>query len=200
MRNPALILASSSPYRRALLQRLRLDFSCHAPEVDEARREDEDPEALATRLARAKAQAVARQEPGALVIGSDQVASLDGQPFGKPGSADTARRQLERSSGRCVRFDTAVALARDDTLLACRSVPFEVQFRSLSASQIARYVELEKPLDCAGSFRWEGLGISLFRSLRGDDPTALEGLPLIALVDMLAAQGVNPLAPRQPAP
>lgn len=188
-----LILASTSPYRRALLQRLRLSFTCVPPEIGEDPRAGEAPQALATRLAQEKALAVSRRHPAALVLGSDQVASLDAALFGKPGSAEAARRQLARCSGHCVRFDTAVALAQDHSLVASRCVAVDVQFRHLTAAEIARYVEVDTPLDCAGSFRWESLGVALFERLVSDDPTALEGLPLIAVCDMLRAAGINPL-------
>jgi septum formation protein len=189
-----LILASRSPYRRALLERLRLPFRCMAADVDESPRPGETPVELAERLAAQKALAVSARDPAALVIGSDQVASRDGVAFGKPGTTERAREQLRRSSGRIVHFHTAVALARGGELVDQCCEPFAVHFRELSDGEIARYVELEQPLDCAGSFRWEQLGIALFSALRGDDPTALEGLPLIRLTAMLAHQGLNPLA------
>jgi len=184
-----LVLASSSPYRRALLERLGVPFEVRVPDVDEARRADESPAALAQRLALAKANAVARELPGAIVIGSDQVAELDGQALGKPGDAATARAQLERSSGRSVRFHTAVAvLGGPQPLTHCDLT--EVVFRRLTAPEIAAYVERDAPLDCAGSFRSEGLGAALFERVATDDPSALIGLPLIAVARMLRETGV----------
>ena len=193
-----LILASTSPYRRALLERLRLPFRCLPPQIDEEFRDGEAPSDSACRLAQEKAVAVSNLHRDALVIGSDQVPSIDGEAFGKPGDAQRAKAQLRRSSGRSVRFDTAVTLAQGGRALDTRCVPFFVDFRALSDAEIAAYVELEEPLDCAGSFRWEGLGIALFTALRGTDPTALEGLPLITLSEMLAAQGINPLMAAEP--
>lgn len=190
---PTLILASTSPYRRALFERLRLPFSCRAPQVPEDSRDGEPPRERATRLAAEKACAVSRAHPEALVIGSDQVASLAGRHVDKPGSAENARQQLRASSGQCVHFDTAVALAQRGQLLEHCCTPFEVRFRALGEGEIERYVALEQPFDCAGSFRWECLGITLFEQLRGDDPTALEGLPLIALSRMLRERGISPL-------
>jgi septum formation protein len=188
-----LVLASTSPYRRALLERLRLPFETMAPEVDETPHADEPPQQLARRLAREKALDASGRRAGALVIGSDQVASCDGKLLAKPGTAQRACDQLRLCSGRSARFDTAVCLARDSKVVGERCVPSEVLFRALDEEAVRRYVALERPLDCAGSFRWERLGISLFAALRGDDPTALEGLPLIALCDLLRDQGVDVL-------
>jgi septum formation protein len=186
---PDLILASTSPYRRQLLERLQLPFSCIAPGVDEAPAIDEAPEQLALRLGRAKALAVAHQAPDARVLGSDQVAWLPPTLLGKPGTSAAACAQLALCSGQTVTFYTSVVLAQDQTVLGERCVCTSVQFRALSEAMIARYVALEQPLDCAGSFRWEGLGICLFTALRSDDPTALEGLPLIATCDLLRSAG-----------
>lgn len=146
--------------------------------------------ALATRLARAKALAVAADEPDALVLGSDQAAAVDGVLLNKPGTAAAARAQLALCGARTVMFHTAVALCRRDTVIVETCVDTEVVFRPLSDAEIADYVARDEPLDCAGSFRWEGLGISLFEALRSDDPTALEGLPLIAVARMLRAEGL----------
>jgi septum formation protein len=187
-----LVLASSSRYRRELLSRLLLQFRVEAPDVDETPRENEAPPALAGRLARAKALAVAARNPGALVIGSDQVAEVDGRALGKPGTAERARAQLAASSGRAVVFHTAICLA-DARALPVRefatSDMTRVVFRTLSADEIARYVERENPVDCAGSFKSEGLGIALFERIETTDPTALIGLPLIALADLLRRAG-----------
>lgn len=188
---PRLILASTSPYRRQLLQRLQLPFSCLAPGVDETPAGAESPEQLALRLGRAKALAVAQRQPDALVLGSDQVAWLEPTLLGKPGSSARACEQLALCSGRAVTFYTSVALAGAQGPLGERCVRTVVQFRELSTAMIERYVELEQPLDCAGSFRWEGLGICLFASLHSSDPTALEGLPLIASCDLLREAGYN---------
>ena len=190
-----LILASTSPYRRRLLERLGLAFCCVAPETDETPGLNEAPEGLARRLSDAKALAVSSAHPDALVIGGDQVAALLSRHanegfLGKPGSIARAEEQLGRCSGRRVEFYTAVSLACNDAILAQRCVPTTVTFRTLSAAQISAYVVRDQPLDCAGSFRWEGLGISLFSAISSDDPTALEGLPLIATCDMLQSAGV----------
>lgn len=189
-----LVLASGSAYRRELLGRLGLPFTVDKPGTDESARPGESPADLASRLARDKALAVAARHPGALVIGSDQVADCGGQVLGKPGNEATARAQLRTSSGRTVTFWTALALARIDGGQAARVreavVRCDVEFRELGDAEIARYVALEQPLDCAGSFKSEGLGVILFRRLVTDDPTSLVGLPLIALCDMLRAEGV----------
>ncbi|MGC9457168.1 MAG: Maf family protein [Halothiobacillaceae bacterium] len=194
--NEQLILASSSPYRRDLLARLGLPFDCIRPEVDETARPGESPEALVVRLARAKAAVVARACPGRLVIGSDQVAVLDGQILGKPGGHEQARRQLQAASGRTVRFLTGLCLLTDQGPGECDLVPFDVRFRSLTDREIEAYLQRERPYDCAGSFKSEGLGVMLFESMTGEDPTALIGLPLIRLCAMLRAVGVDPLAPQ----
>ena len=181
-----LILASTSPYRRALLERLQIPFSCVPPEVDETPINGERPDALAMRLSVAKAHAVARLHPGALVIGSDQVASLNAAALGKPGTLERARAQLAACSGKRVTFFTGLAVINADRGLALQTMaPFDVHFRELAPTEIDRYLEREQPFDCAGSFKVEGLGITLFERLQGDDPTALEGLPLIALSAML---------------
>lgn len=187
-----IILASTSPYRRQLLQRLAVSFVCEAPEVDETPLPDEPPAELATRLALAKAHAVAKRYPDALVIGSDQVAELDGRLLGKPGTYEAALDQLTASSDRCVHFFTGVAVCRQRS--GHERVHLEqvrVTFRQLSRAETARYLELEQPYDCAGSFKAEGLGISLFRSVESTDPTSLEGLPLIALSGMLRELNVQ---------
>ena len=183
-----LILASTSPYRRELLQRLRLPFETARPEVDETPLRGESPGQLVRRLARAKADAVAARHPGAWVIGSDQVADLDGRPLGKSGGRAAAIAQLAGMSGRVVDFHTAVCLRRgDDEQLALDLT--RVRFRPLALEEIERYVDAEQPFDCAGSFKCEGLGITLFEAIESHDPTALVGLPLIALSGMLRAAG-----------
>jgi 7-methyl-GTP pyrophosphatase len=187
---PRLILASTSRYRRELLERLRLPFDVAAPEVNESPLPDESPRTLVTRLAFAKATAVAAMFPGAWVIGSDQVATFDGAVLGKPGSPEVAHAQLAAMSGRTVEFLTAVSLVHDDARrhLSAMNVT-TVQFRSLDREEIARYVAVENPLDCAGSFKSESLGIVLFDAIQTQDPTALIGLPLIATARLLREAG-----------
>lgn len=185
-----LVLGSTSPYRRELLARLRLPFSVDRPAVDESPLGGEAPAALAERLAEAKARDVASRHPGAWVIGSDQVAELDGRAIGKPGDAATAFAQLRAASGHAVRFHTAVALVRDGDFAAPVHLDrTEVRFRTLADDEIRRYLEAEQPFDCAGSFKCEGLGISLFDAIDNRDPTALVGLPLVALARLLRAAG-----------
>lgn len=186
-----LLLASTSPYRRSLMERLDLEFSVCSPDVDETPRAGESPMDLVRRLAEAKARAGAAQAGRALVIGSDQVAVVGGEVLGKPGSAERACAQLTRLSGQRVVFLTGLCLfnsAEDRTQLEV--VPFSVVFRHLSSTQIQDYVRREQPFNCAGSFKSEGLGIALFERMEGDDPTALIGLPLIRLVGMLEAEGL----------
>ncbi|CAN5617687.1 Maf family protein [soil metagenome] len=184
-----LLLASTSPYRRALLARLRLPFDVMPPEVDETALAGETPLALVQRLAQAKAAAVAMRAGDAWAIGSDQVAELDGQALGKPGSADAAVAQLSALAGRNVPFHTAVALVHSDGRHFTAVDTTRVQVRALTAAEIARYVAQERPYDCAGSFKSEGLGIALFESIESQDPTALVGLPLIATARLLRQAG-----------
>lgn len=184
-----LILASTSSYRRELLTRLRLPFEAMRPEVDETPQPGESPTCLAERLAVSKARAIARRESGTFVIGSDQVAELMDQPLGKPGSRDAAIAQLGAMSGREVRFRTAVCLQRDDDAPRIAIDTTTVRFRELSLAEIERYVDAERPLDCAGSFKSEGLGIALFEAIETSDPTALIGLPLIATARLLREAG-----------
>jgi septum formation protein len=189
-----LILASTSPHRRSLLERLGLPFISVAPEVDEALLEGELPPDRALRLARAKASSVARLHPGAIVIGSDQVASIgDGaaaQILRKPGNRDTCRRQLLAMSGRSAYFHTGVAIARDATLVS-HLEPTVVRFRTLQASEIDSYMDREPSFDCAGGFKCEGLGVTLFEAIETRDPTALIGLPLIWLCAAFRDIGVK---------
>lgn len=184
-----LILASTSIYRRDLLARLRLPFETARPEVDEHPLRDETPLALAERLAIAKAGVIARREPGAFVIGSDQVAELEGQPLGKPGNRDGAIAQLGAMSGRNVRFLTAVCVQREGDAAKVAIDTTTVRFRALPLAEIERYVDAEQPFDCAGSFKSEGLGITLFDAIESTDPTALIGLPLIATARLLREAG-----------
>jgi septum formation protein len=187
----ALVLASSSTYRRELLARLRLPFSVDVPAIDETPRDGETPSATALRLAREKAQAVAVRHPGSLVIGSDQVATLDDAQIGKPGTHAAALAQLRTMRGRDVVFHTALCLwdGRDGThqLEEVRTV---VRFRDLPDAELDAYLRIEQPYDCAGSAKNEGLGIALLERIDSSDPTALTGLPLIALTGMLRAAGV----------
>ncbi|MCB1865988.1 MAG: septum formation inhibitor Maf [Chromatiales bacterium] len=190
-----LVLASTSPYRRALLERLGLTFEVASPDIDEQRLPGEAPVALVARLAQAKARACAPAFPDALIIGSDQVAALGDAVLGKPGDRTRAIAQLEAASGRTVEFHTGLCLLNARTGRARIVVePFSVHFRSLTRARIENYVDREQPFNCAGSFKSEGLGIALFESLQGDDPNALIGLPLIRLIDLLAAEGVHVLA------
>jgi septum formation protein len=184
-----LILASTSIYRRELLARLRLPFETARPEVDESPLPGESPQALAERLAVAKAGVIAQREPAAFVIGSDQVAELDGRPLGKPGTRDGAFAQLGAMSGRAVQFRTAVCVRHADQAPRLTIDTTTVRFRALSFVEIERYVDAEQPLDCAGSFKSEGLGITLFDAIETADPTALIGLPLIATARLLREAG-----------
>lgn len=191
---PPLILGSTSRYRAELLQRLRLPFDAVAPAVDETPHPGEPPSALALRLALAKAEAVAQLHPLAVVIGSDQVADLDGEPIGKPGSHERAVAQLRRMRGRAVVFQTAVAVVRRDTGFAQSAlVPVTVRFRALGDDEIEYYLRTEQPYDCAGSAKCETLGISLLDAIESDDPTALIGLPLIQTSRLLREAGLDPL-------
>jgi len=189
---PSLVLASTSIYRRQLLERFGLPFETASPQVVETRLPGEAPERLAERLALAKARDVFRSRSDALVIGSDQVAALGAEIFGKPGTVENAVTQLQRMSGQEVLFHTAVALIDGRSgHEQCENILTRVRFRPLSESEIRRYLEREPALDCAGSAKCEGLGITLLDALSGDDPTALIGLPLIALARMLRAAGVE---------
>ena len=187
-----LLLASSSVYRRELLTRLRLPFSCSSPDIDESHRPGETAIELVKRLSLEKAQALANIHPDHLIIGSDQVAVLGGHIIGKPHTHDKAHQQLMSASGASVSFLTGLTLLNSQTghhQTDC--IPFTVHMRTLSAEQIERYLLAEQPYDCAGSFKAEGLGVSLFQRTEGDDATSLVGLPLIRLVDMLLAEGVH---------
>ena len=187
-----LILASTSRYRKTLLEKLDLPFECAAPEVDESPLPDESAEALVARLALAKASAIADQFDQGLIIGSDQVCVCDGQILGKPGTVEKAVAQLMAAQGRSVTFYTSLcvldaASGRTEQLVE----PFTVHFRTLDEAALRRYVEAELPLDCAGSFKCEGMGIVLFKGLEGRDPNALIGLPLIGLIELLARHGLS---------
>jgi septum formation protein len=191
---PQIVLASTSKYRCELLSRLGLPFEVASPGVDEIPLPNEAPQNTARRLAEAKARAVAARFPQAILIGSDQVAVLDGMTLGKPGNHANAVRQLKAVRGKEVVFHTALCLCNAASGRAeTRVVPYYVRFREYSDTQIERYLLREQPYDCAGSARCEGLGIVLIAQMRGNDPNALIGLPLIALTEMLAAQGVSVL-------
>ena len=187
-----LILASSSPFRKELLARLQLSFNCLAPEIDESTLADETALQYVRRLAKAKARVVAQQNPDAIVIGSDQCALLDGQILGKPGNHENALSQLRKAQGKRVVFHTAVCVLQlSSGFCAIEDVPFEVEFRQLSDRQLEHYLRVEEPYQCAGSFKAEGYGSCLFKGMRGDDPSALIGLPLFKLIEMLEAAGVE---------
>lgn len=191
---PALILGSTSRYRRELLSRLHLPFETAAPQVDETARPGEAPAALASRLALEKAHEVATRHPRAIVIGSDQVADLDGEPIGKPGTHERAVMQLTRMSGRTVVFQTAVAVVRAETGFAqSQLASVRVRFRTLEPHEIEHYLRLEQPYDCAGSAKSETLGIALLDAIDSDDPTALVGLPLIRTCALLRQAGLDPV-------
>ena len=194
MKNKPLILASSSIYRQQLLQRLRLPFTAVSPDIDETPRPAEHAADTALRLAEQKARALAGRFPDALIIGSDQVAILNGEAISKPGNHANAVQQLTAASGRSVYFHTALCLLNSGNAeVQTKIASNEVKFRRLTAEQIERYLLAETPYDCAGSAKCEGLGIALIESIRGDDPNALIGLPLIELTTMLMRAGVSVL-------
>lgn len=189
--NRKLILGSTSAYRRELLSRLQVPFSVESPHVDETPLPGEHPAALARRLALAKAQAVAQRFPDCVVIGSDQVADLDGQALGKPGTHERAVAQLRQMRGKTVIFQTAVAVVCQQSGFCQQALaPVKVTFRALDDDEIEAYLRAEQPYDCAGSAKSEGLGITLLQSIENDDPTALVGLPLIRTSQMLRAAGI----------
>ena len=189
-----LVLGSTSPFRRELLGKLGIAFEVASPDIDERPQENETPEALVRRLSREKALAVARTFPRHLIIASDQVAVIDGHILGKPGSHENATRQLQSASGKTVEFLTGLCLYNSKSEhLQLDVVPFRVVFRKLDDADIEHYLQREKPYNCAGSFKSEGLGIALFQRLEGDDPNSLIGLPLIRLIDMLKAEGLQVL-------
>ncbi|MBZ0057590.1 MULTISPECIES: nucleoside triphosphate pyrophosphatase [unclassified Leclercia] len=191
---PNLILASTSPYRRMLLEKLGVPFECAAPDVDESPQPGESPRHLVVRLAQEKAKSLAARFPDHLIIGSDQVCVLDGIITGKPHTEENARQQLLKARGSIVTFYTGLALYNSATgHLQTECEPFDVHFRHLSEQEIEDYVRKERPLNCAGSFKSEGLGIALFDRLDGRDPNTLVGLPLIALCQMLRREHCNPL-------
>lgn len=189
-----IILASTSPWRRMLLEKLGVPFECAAPTTDETPLADESPRHLVLRLAQEKAQSLAQRYPQHLIIGSDQVCVLEGEITGKPHTEEKAHEQLRKASGNIVTFYTGLALFNSATgHLQTECEPFDVHFRHLSDREIEDYVRKERPLQCAGSFKSEGLGITLFERLEGRDPNTLVGLPLIALCQMLRREHRNPL-------
>ncbi|MDX1557457.1 MAG: Maf family nucleotide pyrophosphatase [Marinobacter sp.] len=202
MTRKPILLASSSPYRKTLLERLDLPFICASPDIDESPQPGESGESLATRLAENKARALADRFPGHWIIGSDQVACLpDGSLLNKPGNHEQATIQLRQSSGHKVLFLTGLALFDADSgKLESLCEPYNVRFRELTDEEIEAYLQREQPYDCAGSFKMEGLGIALFDALEGRDPNSLVGLPLMALNDMLRRWGRNPLLENRLAP
>jgi len=193
-----LILGSSSPFRAELLNKLGLNFITSSPDIDESALNNETAEQLVQRLSVQKALKIAESYPNALIIGSDQVALLDGVILGKPGNHGNAVKQLTDASGKTVRFLTGLALINSKTGLVQSLVEtFDVSFKTLSANQIEFYLQQEKPYQCAGSFKSEGFGISLFSKLEGEDPNSLIGLPLIRLIDLLNNEGIDVLQPNQ---
>ena len=187
-----LVLASTSPYRRALLEKLRLPFKCVSPDADERPVSGETVEQMVVRLAQLKATSVAADHPDALIIGSDQSAELNGTILSKPGNRENARRQLQASSGQTITFHTGLCLLNTASgAMQSLCEPYSVVFRDLDDGFIDRYLDAEQPYDSVGSFRSEGLGISLFERFEGDDPNTLIGLPLIRLQQMLRAEGID---------
>lgn len=191
-----LILGSSSPFRAALLQKIGLEFITASPDIDETQLDNEQPEELVQRLSEQKAKKIAESYPNALIIGSDQVAVLNGNVLGKPGNHENAMAQLMAASGNTVQFLTGLALFNSQSgHMQSLVEPFEVSFKALSEQQIDFYLRQEQPYQCAGSFKSEGFGISLFSKLNGDDPNSLIGLPLIKLINMLKVEGIDVLNP-----
>ena len=187
-----LILGSTSPFRKALLEKLQIPFLTVSPDIDETRLEGESPTAMVERLSILKAKKIAQDYPNALIIGSDQCAVLNDEVMGKPGNHDNAVMQLEKSSGNRVSFLTGLCLLNSKTGdYQIKSVPFFVHFRALNSVEINNYLYRDTPYNCAGSFKSEGLGITLFKKMEGDDPSALIGLPLIELCSMLGKEGIS---------
>lgn len=187
-----IILGSTSPYRKQLLQRLRIEFNIAAPDIDETRLAGESPQELVTRLSENKAKAVAENFTDSLIIASDQIAVFNGEILGKPGNHEKATQQLVKLSGNTVIFYTGLCLFNTDTTaMQIDVIPFKVIFRKLTVEQIENYLNKEQPYDCAGSFKSEGLGVALFERLEGDDPSALVGLPLIRLCKMFEQESIN---------
>jgi MAF protein len=187
-----LVLASTSPFRKALLQRLRIDFECDSPDIDETPLKDESVEEMVIRLAIAKAQAISARHPDSLIIGSDQSAVLNGEKLSKPGNFENAFKQLSRASGQKITFQTGLCLLNTRTgNIQSSCVPYTVVFKELTPTMIENYLHKEEPYNCAGSFKSEALGIALFERFEGNDPNALIGLPLIELVNFLDNEGFS---------
>jgi len=187
-----IVLGSTSPFRKALLERLHIDFICDAPDIDETPLHNEDVEKMVMRLSVAKAEAIAGNHSHALIIGSDQSAVLNGEKLSKPGNFENAFKQLTRASGQKITFQTGLCLLNTETgNIQSTCVPYTVVFKELTAKMIENYLHKEKPYNCAGSFKSEGLGIALFERFEGDDPNALIGLPLIQLVNFLDNEGFS---------
>ena len=189
---PDIILASSSPFRKSLLERLQLDFQTISPDIDESHHQGERAEDYVCRLARQKAEVIAEQHPLSIIIGSDQCALLDGKILGKPGSHEIALEQLKNSRGKTIVFHTGLCVMQQSSgFREVEDILFEVTFRELSDEQLEHYLRVEQPYECAGSFKSEAYGICLFSEMRGNDPTALVGLPLIRLTNMLERAGIS---------
>lgn len=189
-----LVLASTSPFRKQLLDKLHLEYVTDAPDIDESPLANESIEEMVVRLSEAKARAVAERHPDSLIIGSDQSAELDGVPLTKPGNFENAFQQLKQASGKKIIFHTGLCLYNSrNGAVQSSSIPYTVVFKTLTDEQITHYLEIEEPYNCAGSFKSEGLGIALFERFEGEDPNALIGLPLIQLVEMLNYEGVKPI-------
>ena len=189
---PDIILASSSPFRKSLLERLHLNFRTISPDIDEGHHQGELAEDYVCRLARQKAQAIANRHPSSIIIGSDQCALLDGRVLGKPGSHENALEQLKTAQGKTVVFHTGLCVMQQSSnFCEVEDILFEVSFRELSDEQLDHYLRVEQPYGCAGSFKSEAYGICLFSEMRGDDPTALVGLPLIRLTRLLEKAGIS---------
>jgi MAF protein len=187
-----IVLGSTSPFRKTLLERLRIDFSCDAPDIDETPLDNESVEQMVERLAVEKARAIAGRHDNALIIGSDQSAMLKGEKLSKPGNFENAFRQLSRASGQKITFQTGLCLLNTESgNIQSTCIPYTVVFKELTASMIENYLHKEEPYNCAGSFKSEGLGIALFERFEGDDPNALIGLPLIQLVNFLNNEGFS---------
>lgn len=194
MQNQSIVLASSSPYRKQLLEKLGLDFTCASPDINEQAQNNETAPKLALRLAKEKALALAEQYPRHIIIASDQVALLNGKQLCKPGNKENTIQQLQDSSGKSIAFYTSLCVLNSQTNKLKTDIDCcTVHFKKLSEQEITHYVELEKPYSCAGGFKSEGLGISLFERIEGDDPNSLIGLPLIKLIALLKAFGVSVL-------
>lgn len=199
MNNKLIVLGSTSPFRKSLLEKLNIDFICAKPDVDESALNNESPQQLVERLAIKKAHAIVEQHPDALIIGSDQVAVCDDEILGKPHTVENAIKQLRQFSGKCITFYTGLAVLDSKTgQIKSLVEPFNVHFKTLNQQDIESYIDAEQPLNCAGSFKSEGLGICLFDKLEGDDPNSLIGLPLIKLVSLLNEFNFNVLANQKP--